>query len=96
MTYIDVSTAEKYQDFFNFMADEHGLILTNSEMDDIISKAQDVVKKFDEQAKNEHITDVSKQRKLLKAFQEYYQNNKFDDERTFDWNIANFIKETLI
>ena len=61
MTYIDVRTANNYQDFFNFMADAHGLILTNSEMDDIISRAQDVVKKFDAQAKNVRIEKKQKQ-----------------------------------
>lgn len=38
------------------------------------------------------IPDVSQQRELLKAFQDHYQSNKFDDERTFDWNIDNFLK----
>jgi len=36
--------------------------------------------------------DVSNRRELLKAFQDHYQSDKFDDERTFDWNIDNFLK----
>jgi len=35
---------------------------------------------------------VSQQRELLKAFQEHYQSGNMDDERTFDWNIDNFLK----
>ena len=38
------------------------------------------------------IGDVSKQRELLKAFQNYYHSNHFDDERTFNWNIDSFLK----
>lgn len=37
--------ADKYQEFFNFMQDEHDLILTISEMNDIINEAQKIVKK---------------------------------------------------
>ena len=35
---------------------------------------------------------VNHQRELLKAFQDHYQSNLFDDEMTFDWNIDNFLK----
>ena len=35
---------------------------------------------------------VSQQRELLKAFQDHYQSDKFDDERTFYWSIDNFLK----
>ena len=38
------------------------------------------------------IQPVSQQSELLKDFQEHYQSNKMDDERTFDWNIENFLK----
>lgn len=38
------------------------------------------------------IQRVNQQRELLKAFQDHYQSDKFDDERTFDWNIDNFLK----
>ncbi len=47
MTYVNTEIADKYQKFFNFMSQEHGLILTISEMDEIIHEAQDLVKKFD-------------------------------------------------
>lgn len=39
--------AEQYQDFFNFMSQEHDLILTCEEMDEIVFEAQRLVKKFD-------------------------------------------------
>lgn len=35
---------------------------------------------------------VSHQRELLKAFQEYYQSDNMDDEKTFDWNIDEFLE----
>jgi hypothetical protein len=35
---------------------------------------------------------VSHQRGLLKAFQEFYQSDKFDEERTFEWNINHFLR----
>jgi uncharacterized protein YqeY len=35
---------------------------------------------------------VNHRRELLKAFQDHYQSNLFDDERTFDWNIDNFLE----
>lgn len=38
--------ADKYQDFFNFMTQEHNLTLTVSEMDEILYEAQALVKKL--------------------------------------------------
>jgi len=42
---VNVEIADKYQDLFNHLSQEHNLTLTISEMDDIISEAQKVVKK---------------------------------------------------
>ncbi len=39
-------TAEKYQPLFDLMHDEHGVILLESEMDDIIYASQKVVDNF--------------------------------------------------
>jgi hypothetical protein len=36
---IDTELADKYQDFFSFMNQEHNLILTISEMNEIIHEA---------------------------------------------------------
>jgi len=36
---IDTELADKYQEFFNFMNQEHNLILTVSEMNEIIYEA---------------------------------------------------------
>lgn len=33
---------------------------------------------------------------LINAFQVYYQSDKFDDERTFGWNIDEFLEEQLL
>ncbi len=35
--------ADKYQDFFNFMNQEHGLILTISQMDEILYESKKLV-----------------------------------------------------
>lgn len=40
--------ADKYQEFFNFMNQEHGLILTISEMDEILHESQKLIKKLKE------------------------------------------------
>lgn len=45
---------ESYQNLFNHMADEHGLTLLQSEMDEIIRLSKEVVIKYDS------ISDVSK------------------------------------
>ena len=39
--------ADLYQDFFNFLSQEHNLICTMEEMDEIIHEAHIFVKKFD-------------------------------------------------
>ena len=39
--------ADLYQDFFNFLSQEHNLTCTIEEMDEIIHEAQTFVKKFD-------------------------------------------------
>ena len=40
--------ADKYQDFFNFLSQEHGLTLTISEMDEMISESQKLIEKLKE------------------------------------------------
>jgi N-acetyl-anhydromuramyl-L-alanine amidase AmpD len=54
----------------------------------------DIVECMQEYAKALQLlqANVSNRRELLKAFQDHYQSNKFNDERTFDWNIDNFLK----
>lgn len=39
-------TADKYQEFFNFMSQEHDLILTIEEMDEIVFEAQRLIEKI--------------------------------------------------
>lgn len=46
MTNIQKETADKYQDFFNFMNQEHDLILTKEQMDEIVFEAQRLFKKL--------------------------------------------------
>lgn len=40
--------ADTYQQFFDFMVQEHNLFLTKGEMDDIIYEAQKFVEKYNE------------------------------------------------
>jgi hypothetical protein len=47
MTLVNTEIADKYQKFFNFMNQEHGLILRMEEMDEIVFEAQRLVKEFD-------------------------------------------------
>lgn len=53
MTYVNTEIADKYQEFFDFMSQEHDLILTIEEMDEIIFEAQRLVEKF-----NTHIVST--------------------------------------
>lgn len=46
MRYIQQETADKYQEFFNFMSQEHDLILTIEQMDEIVFEAQRLLKKL--------------------------------------------------
>ena len=47
MNNISREQADLYQDFFNFLNQEHNLTCTIEEMDEIIYEAQTFVKKFD-------------------------------------------------
>lgn len=46
MRYIQREIADDYQEFFNFLNQEHNLILTISEMAEIVFEAQKLVKKL--------------------------------------------------
>lgn len=46
MAYVNTEIADKYQEFFNFMNQEHDLILTIEQMDEIVFEAQRLVKKL--------------------------------------------------
>lgn len=47
----DKELAECYQPLFDLMAEEHGIILTDSEMDEIIGKSEQVKQLFFEKIK---------------------------------------------
>lgn len=49
--YVNTELADKYQDFFNFMEQEHGLILTIEEMDEIAFEAHKLVQKINASVK---------------------------------------------
>lgn len=42
---LEQKQSKVYQNFFNFMNQEHGLILTIQEMDEIIFEAKKIIKK---------------------------------------------------
>ena len=44
--YINTEIADKYQEFFNFMSQEHNLILTIEQMQEILSEAQKLESKL--------------------------------------------------
>ena len=44
--YVNTEIADKYQEFFNFMSQEHELTLTIEQMDEIVSEAQKLAKKL--------------------------------------------------
>ncbi len=44
--YINTEIADKYQDFFNFFSQEHNLILTIEQMQEILSEAQKLESKL--------------------------------------------------
>lgn len=51
-------TADLYQDFYDFMAQEHNLTLTISEMNDIVLHAQELVKKVDKDVNSEELSEA--------------------------------------
>jgi hypothetical protein len=82
----DFEQAERYQELFNLMSKEHGLTLTMTEMDDIISEV--------EKLQQSSIFGVGCQREQLIAFAEEMQNigfNEMDDaEKVVDiWIKSN-------
>lgn len=48
MTLVNTEHADVYQDFFNFMNQEHGLILTIGEIDEIVHEANELTEKLKE------------------------------------------------
>lgn len=51
---IQLEQAELYQEFFNFMSEEHGLILLKSDIDEIIKQA----KKLDNKLSNNYQSNL--------------------------------------
>ena len=76
MTYVNRELADKYQDFFNFMNQEHNLILTKEEMDEILSEAERLVKKLT-------IHDVSKSFTVEEVVNELEDCDTLDDAIMF-------------
>ena len=60
-------------------------------LDELTIEGEQSLKEYTE-IKQLIIADVSQQRELLKAFQEYYQAGDYNDEYPFDENINRFLK----
>lgn len=63
--------ADKYQDFFNFLSQEHGLTPTISEMDEIVSEAKKFVEKYNTDS-GFHAQQLEKSESEIIAIAEFY------------------------
>ena len=52
MSLVTSETADMYQEFFNFMNQKHNLILTISEMDEILHESEILIEKFNQKQKS--------------------------------------------
>ena len=52
MSLVTTEIADMYQEFFNFMNQKHNLILTISEMDEILHKSEILIEKFNQKQKS--------------------------------------------
>lgn len=57
MSDVQKKIADKYQEFFNFMSNEHKLILTIEEMDEVLFVAEKLIEKLNDVDKSETKTD---------------------------------------
>ena len=88
MNDIQKEIAEKYQEFFNFMNQEHELILTMGEMDEIVFEAQRLFKKLTIPA----VVGQSEQLSICKkcGSSEMYQYTKTKDKCEDCGNIQDY------
>ena len=74
---IPQTIADKYQDFFNFMNQEHDLILTIDEMNEIVSEVEKLKKNLiedeDDYLIQKEIEDTEKNMNLISAFTEHFK-----------------------
>ena len=73
--------ADKYQDLFNLMSNEHNLTLTISEMDDIIHESQKVVAQY---------LNISGEIWLDKKWDEYRRYTNNEDA----WSFKEWLKKS--
>ena len=86
---VPITTADKYQEFFDFMYQEHGLILTIDEMNEIVSEVEKLKKKLIEDEEDyltqKEIENTERNMNLISAFAEH-----------FHMETGNEIKESVI
>ena len=86
---IPKTIADKYQNFFNFMNQEHDLILTIDEMNEIVSEVEKLKEKLIEDEEDyltqKDIENTERNMNLISAFAEH-----------FNMETGNEIKESVI
>ena len=86
---IPKTIADKYQNFFNFMNQEHDLILTIDEMNEIVSEVEKLKEKLIEDEEDyltqKEIENTERNMNLISFFAEHFHNE-----------TGNEIKESVI
>ena len=86
---VPITIADKYQEFFNFMNQEHNLILTIDEMTEIVSEVEKLKEKLIEDEEDyltqKEIENTERNMNLISAFAEH-----------FHMETGNEIKESVI
>ena len=86
---VPITIADKYQEFFNFMNQEHNLILTIDEMTEIVSEVEKLKEKLIEDEEDyltqKEIENTEINMNLISAFAEH-----------FHMETGNEIKESVI
>lgn len=70
MSFVNTEIADKYQEFFNFMNQEHNLLLTIEEMDEIVFEVGKLVNKLNER----NSVDEGENHSNVKNVEEYLMN----------------------
>ncbi len=77
MLLVNTEIAKQYQGLFNLLTQEHGLDLTISEMDEIITEAQKIVK---EENKSTALL-ATRSGELLNYLERHYRYLNLDDQQ---------------
>lgn len=88
--YISREIADQYQGLFNLISKEHGLTLTISEMDDIVSESLKLASQSEiDQLRTEN-------EKLRECLEYFYNNSRFSNGSTYEHYSAAMQAKTLL